>query len=922
MATTIPTAAAQVGEGRTPHKVRIDGFHANALCGRRVSRQYDEREAAKVTSFCKGCEKAEAVLLAETAVEEAPAVEVVEATATPAPVVDEETPARTPAVHRFETSSDAYDATQALDGISDGDVIVVESEKVVGFLVRAWPAAITVARGSLHMVSAPDREHEDGAYAASVDLAEQLANELGFDVDPLHATPAPVAEQEAPAQDEHAEDLPAGAECVHGNTERPGDPTRPAATCAAKGSAASVGIFGDEGCVDRSDCAVQASETVHRLNAEHDAECWWAVTCPAHEEEPATCCEECATDEDDEPGDDVQDDVYGDEPDDADQGEQAPADAAPEQPAQEAERFYAEVSRVLAYPGHYEDRIRISEARTAETVERVALPAVATRSARSVLAALGWELVEDLEYIAASNLESGLVRRVEPAQTPEAVELRAAILRETTARTVALADNARGAHFRAVMPADGGLYPIGWTYRNTGFGENSQYAWVTAQGRGTDRVGVPTREAAEEIVRDWHATGKDAPTDTALVDVIADLPADELAKAGAFLHQHTEDMPATFAEGDRVLCVDGLVRTARYTETKDGKVWIVMKDRSAWPVKSSELIDTSRVETATADALRAAETLRATAAAPDPAALAELGDALRYLRHADPAAHAALIEGADRIAVRIPRADLAPGDVLHDQGPHDVLDVCTVAPEADAPGWWAQILGHTKEVRAYTGRKPWSTALRLDLARTDEVSVDRPLPGISPMPAPFAEGDRIVCADGTAHTVRAMSPIVRDEPARVVVEDGTEWIAENCRRANSDDVDAARAASARAAVRVRTNPNPADPEWEAALDELATALDFLKIVDPVTRAALIKDEAVAAVHAIHAEAHDFQPFARPGHPATVGWSFRTGHGVSARYGIVTTDVKVSPVGLYEYRTTAERAYLYADRRFTAAPVTG
>ncbi|MEH0402894.1 hypothetical protein ACFY7V_03645 [[Kitasatospora] papulosa] len=638
MATTIPTAAAQVGEGRTPHKVRIDGFHANALCGRRVSRQYDEREAAKVTSFCKGCEKAEAVLLAETAAEEAPVVEAVETT----------------------------------------------------------------------------------------------------------ATPAPVAEQEAPAQDEHAEDMPAGAECVHGNTERPGDPTRPAATCAAKGSSASVGIFGDEGCVDRSDCAVQASETVHRMNAEHDAEAWWAITCPAHEEEPAAFCEECAIGEDDEPEFDMQDDVYEDEPEGDDQGEQAPAAAAE----------------------------------------------------------------------------------------------------------------------------------------------------------------------------------KDAPTDNSLVDVIAELPADELGKAAVSLHREGEGVPATFAEGDRVLCVDGLVRTARYTEVKDGKVWIFMKDRSAWPRNSSELIDTSRVETVTADALGAAETLRATAAAPDPAALAELGDALRYLRHADPAAHAALIEGADRIAVRIPRADLAPGDVLHDQGPHDVLDVCTVAPEADAPGWWALILGHTKEVRAYTGRKPWPTALRLDLARADEVSVDRPLPGISPMPAPFTEGDRIVCADGTAHTVRAMSPIVRDEPARVVVEDGTEWTAENCRRANRGDIDAARRASARAADRVRINPNPADPEWKAALAELTTTLDFLKIVDPVTRAALVEDEAVAAVHAIHAEAHDFQPFAQAGHPATVGWSFRTGHGASARYGIVTTDAKLAPVGLYEYRTTAERAHLYADRRFTAVPVTG
>mgnify|MGYP001088030394 CR=1 FL=1 len=47
----------------------------------------------------------------------------------------------------------------------------------------------------------------------------------------------------------------------------------------------------------------------------------------------------------------------------------------------------------------------------------------------------------------------------------------------------------------------------------------------------------------------------------------------------------------------------------------------------------------------------------------------------------------------------------------------------------------------------------------------------------------FQQGDRIVCADGTARTVRHMAPRITGEPARVVVEDGTQWIAANCQAA-------------------------------------------------------------------------------------------------------------------------------------------
>ena len=53
-------------------------------------------------------------------------------------------------VHRFETSGDAYDASQTRDDIRDGDVLVVESEGVVGIMVAAWPTAVTQKLGAFH----------------------------------------------------------------------------------------------------------------------------------------------------------------------------------------------------------------------------------------------------------------------------------------------------------------------------------------------------------------------------------------------------------------------------------------------------------------------------------------------------------------------------------------------------------------------------------------------------------------------------------------------------------------------------------------------------------------------------------------------------------------------------------------------------
>ncbi|MCL6302840.1 hypothetical protein [Streptomyces kronopolitis] len=84
-----------------------------------------------------------------------------------------------PAVHHFRSTGEAYDASQCREDIADGDVLVIEREQVVGFLRRAWPGAITAGHGELATFTADPRTIDDGRYAASVDLAEQIARDLG-----------------------------------------------------------------------------------------------------------------------------------------------------------------------------------------------------------------------------------------------------------------------------------------------------------------------------------------------------------------------------------------------------------------------------------------------------------------------------------------------------------------------------------------------------------------------------------------------------------------------------------------------------------------------------------------------------------------------------------------------------------------------
>lgn len=49
----------------------------------------------------------------------------------------------------FESTGAAYDATQTDERINKGDVLVIDSEQVVG-IADTWPIAVTIQAGKLH----------------------------------------------------------------------------------------------------------------------------------------------------------------------------------------------------------------------------------------------------------------------------------------------------------------------------------------------------------------------------------------------------------------------------------------------------------------------------------------------------------------------------------------------------------------------------------------------------------------------------------------------------------------------------------------------------------------------------------------------------------------------------------------------------
>lgn len=92
----------------------------------------------------------------------------------------------------FESTVEAYAATQTRDDIEIGDVLVIKSERVVG-IADTWPVAVTVECGQLHAFADGPISVDDFDFGfEQIEDAERIARNLGFDVRRPEAKPAQV----------------------------------------------------------------------------------------------------------------------------------------------------------------------------------------------------------------------------------------------------------------------------------------------------------------------------------------------------------------------------------------------------------------------------------------------------------------------------------------------------------------------------------------------------------------------------------------------------------------------------------------------------------------------------------------------------------------------------------------------------------
>lgn len=96
-------------------------------------------------------------------------------------------------IHAFETTGNAYDATQTGEAIETGDTLLVHAEGVVA-VAMTWPFAVTTAHGHLHSM-APLKDGDTLEIVAgslkvepgAIRRAAELARQLGFEIDPTVA---------------------------------------------------------------------------------------------------------------------------------------------------------------------------------------------------------------------------------------------------------------------------------------------------------------------------------------------------------------------------------------------------------------------------------------------------------------------------------------------------------------------------------------------------------------------------------------------------------------------------------------------------------------------------------------------------------------------------------------------------------------
>lgn len=89
-------------------------------------------------------------------------------------------------VHTFTDSRTAYDHTQHRNNIHDGDILHIPSENIAGFLMQAWPVAVSPNKGELHGLTDPTNLVIDGVdYSPSAHMAATLISSASTDRQPV-----------------------------------------------------------------------------------------------------------------------------------------------------------------------------------------------------------------------------------------------------------------------------------------------------------------------------------------------------------------------------------------------------------------------------------------------------------------------------------------------------------------------------------------------------------------------------------------------------------------------------------------------------------------------------------------------------------------------------------------------------------------
>ncbi|MFJ5120848.1 hypothetical protein [Kitasatospora sp. NPDC088548] len=636
-----------------------------------------------------------------------------------------------PAVHRFDSTVEAYDATQCDEEIRDGDVLVIESERVVGFLVKAWPVSATTARGELHgNVTVPIEEFEGGAYVASHRAACALAAELGFEA----AEPAvPEAESAAaPAEQGAAAPTTRGRAVVefYSAVLFPGYREQRLTVRPVGSDDLSLYVPLPYQPYPDADGILAAFgwRTVEPFRYIAEANRDRAVAVPA---EPADTPEAAAL-----------------------------RDAfARFTAAQETARGFGgnpHMRPVLAdgeeHPVGWTFRIGHGEGASFGAV---------TAEGRLLTHADGTHhpTRADAETAISSRQSSPTGTGREPACCVHGRTVAAGVTGDPVAECATASHGPEWGVF-AAADAETAWYVTGCAVdvANRAAEENAEMddtdpqdpyntwgrictehpehpAGTCSQCNEEEDEEQPAQGEDEEEVPGRYvvAVGADSelwPTFNSLEHAVAHAASYGLTAAAVRDRTAQDDVV-----GARLRCSDGRVRTATHRKTVNGTEWVFAEDGTAWQADRSEMIDTSRIGEVRAAAEAAADRVSSAPDAADPerlAALDELGEARRYLADADPlyAAAVAQAEG-EHVTFNGTLADVAPADVIHVEGIRaTVLAAGTAEGDAvrgDRPRWWAEVLGVEEEDRRLSFRRPFAVGRFADVAAAELVTIERPL---------------------------------------------------------------------------------------------------------------------------------------------------------------------------------------------------